>query len=88
MLIWETSRGDHSKPFLRFEFFCESPPSCFKAHKILETPQVLRLFLGLGLWTRACQYVVEKELLNFIEKYFFRNRMIVWNTDTLMLGKY
>ena len=25
-----TSRGDHSKPFLLFEFFCGSPPSCLK----------------------------------------------------------
>ena len=28
------------------------------AHKISETSQVLRLFLGLGLWTRACQFSI------------------------------
>ena len=25
-----TSRGDHSKMFLLFEFCCENPPSCLK----------------------------------------------------------
>ena len=56
-------------------------------HQILETPQIVGLFWGLGLWTQACHYVVEKELLYVILN-IFRNRMIVWNTDTLMLGKY
>ena len=27
--VW-TSRGDHSEPFLLFEFFCETPLSCLK----------------------------------------------------------
>ena len=87
MLIWETSREDHSKPFLRFEFFCESPPSCFKANNILETPQVLEK--NVGTWTLdsglsiCCRKGTSKCYENT-----FRNRMIVWNTDTLMLGKY
>ena len=56
------SRGEHSEPFLLFEFFCGTPPSCLKvmgwgggvmAHEILvlaQGPLVLGLELkGLGL---------------------------------------
>ena len=32
-----TSRGDHSEPFLLFEFLCWTPPSCLKV-------------MGLGWW--------------------------------------
>ena len=28
--FWWTSRGDHSKMFLLFEFCCGTPPSCLK----------------------------------------------------------
>ena len=52
-----TSSGNHSEPFLLFEFFCGTPPSCLKviggvvvAYKILESAQgPLPLVLGLGL---------------------------------------
>ena len=28
--FWQTSKGDHSEPFLFFEFFSGTPPSCLK----------------------------------------------------------
>ena len=40
-----TSRGDHSEPFLLFDFYCGTPPSCLKvmggwvAHEILVSAQ-------------------------------------------------
>ena len=56
-----TSGGDHSEPFLLFEVYCGTPPSCLKvmggvgwwggvvAHEILVSAQG-PLVLGLGLW--------------------------------------
>ena len=57
-----TSRGDHSEPFLLFEFCCGTPPSCLKvgwwvvvAYSILVSAQgPLVLVLGLkGLGVRV-----------------------------------
>ena len=30
IFFWQTSKGDHSEPFLFFEFFSGTPPSCLK----------------------------------------------------------
>ena len=57
-----TSRGDHSEPFLLFEDYCGTPPSCLKvglgwvvvAHKILvsaQGPLVFGIWVwGIGVW--------------------------------------
>ena len=51
--LWYTSRGDHAKMFLVFEFVCGTPPSCLKvrgwvvAYSILVSAQG-PLVLGLG----------------------------------------
>ena len=56
-----TSRGDHSKPFLLFDFWCRTLPSCLKvigwvvvvvAYEILVSAQgpLVLGFLVLGFW--------------------------------------
>ena len=30
IFFWQTSKGDHSEPFLFFDFFSGTPPSCLK----------------------------------------------------------
>ena len=60
---WQISKGEHSKPFLLFEFFCGTPPSCLKVkgggpQDFIVRPRplgpnwvfvLIRTCLGLGL---------------------------------------
>jgi len=69
-----TSRGDHSEPFLLFEFCCGTPPSCLKVRvgggglqHFSVSPRPLGFwFLVLGVWGQGLTICGIK--VNFLSK--------------------
>ena len=67
--LWYTSRGDHAKMFLVFEFVCGTPPSCLKVRGWVVVVGGLQQFsvrpkplgfgvLGLSVWGQGLTIMI------------------------------
>jgi len=91
-----TSRGDHSEPFLLFEVYCGTPPSCLKVvggwgggggdpWDFSVSPRPLSFgFLGLGLWGlgRGLDNIL---IILFIKKW---DEINIWNSNFIFVFKF